>query len=166
MIQEQIKKLENLIDKEIDGYKNIEKLYIDKKEILIRGKGTDLYDVDTKIVDTYKSINSLSENRKNITKALNIPTFSLTDLINRIKEVDAQAAEKFEKKKEEVKELSQKIFELERVNMDLLQHGMHVTNKTLEIIIKGLKPITEEYNKKGRSTTKEQLEMSSIIEEA
>ena len=35
MIQEQILTLENIIDKEIDGYKNIEKLYLDKKEILI-----------------------------------------------------------------------------------------------------------------------------------
>ena len=29
MINEQIKELETLIDKEIDGYKNIEKLYTD-----------------------------------------------------------------------------------------------------------------------------------------
>lgn len=166
MLQEQIKTLENIIDKEIDGYKNIEKLYADKKEILIRGKGLELYDVDTKIVDTYKSINNYSEMRKNISKSMNMPTFSLTDIINNIREQDAQAAEKFEKKREEVKELSQKIFELERVNRELLQHGMHVTNKTLEIIIKGLKPITKEYNKKGENITKNQLEMSSIVEEA
>ena len=59
-----------------------------------------------------------------------------------------------------------KIFELEKVNMELLKHGMHVTNKTLEIIIKGLKPITNEYNGKGENITKNQLEMSSIVEEA
>ena len=50
--------------------------------------------------------------------------------------------------------------------MELLKHGMHVTNKTLEIILRGLKPITEEYNKNGKNITKDQLEMSSIIEEA
>jgi len=50
--------------------------------------------------------------------------------------------------------------------MELLKHGMHVTNKTLEIIIKGLKPITNEYNGKGENITKNQLEMSSIVEEA
>lgn len=166
MLQEQIKTLEEVIDKEIDGYKNIEKLYVDKKEILIKGKSTELFDLDAKIVDTYKSINNYSEMRKNISKALKMPTFSLTDIINSIKEQDAQAAENFERKREQVKELSHRIFELEKVNMELIKHGMHVTNKTLEIIIKGLKPITEEYNKKGQSTTKEQLEMSSIIEEA
>ena len=166
MIQEQIKTLENVIDKEIDGYKNIEKLYVDKKEILVKGKSTELFDVDAKIVDTYKSINSYSEMRKNISKALNMPTFSLTDIINNIKEQDAQAAQNLEKKRDEVKELSHRIFELEKINMELLKHGMHVTNKTLEIILRGLKPITEEYNKNGKNITKDQLEMSSIIEEA
>ena len=43
---------------------------------------------------------------------------------------------------------------------------MHVTNRTLEIIIRGLQPITKEYNQKGQNITKNQLEMSSIIEEA
>lgn len=166
MLQEQIKTLENVIDKEIDGYKNIEKLYVDKKEILVKGKSTELFDVDAKIVDTYKSINSYSEMRKNISKALNMPTFSLTDIINNIKEQDAQAAQSLEKKRDEVKELSHRIFELEKINMELLKHGMHVTNKTLEIILRGLKPITEEYNKNGKNITKDQLEMSSIIEEA
>lgn len=166
MLQEQIKTLENVIDKEIDGYKNIEKLYVDKKEILVKGKSTELFDVDAKIIDTYKSINSYSEMRKNISKALNMPTFSLTDIINNIKEQDAQAAQNLEKKRDEVKELSHRIFELEKINMELLKHGMHVTNKTLEIILRGLKPITEEYNKNGKNITKDQLEMSSIIEEA
>ena len=166
MLQEQIKTLENVIDKEIDGYKNIEKLYVDKKEILVKGKSTELFDVDAKIVDTYKSINSYSEMRKNISKALNMPTFSLTDIINNIKEQDAQVAQNLEKKRDEVKELSHRIFELEKINMELLKHGMHVTNKTLEIILRGLKPITEEYNKNGKNITKDQLEMSSIIEEA
>lgn len=166
MIQEQIKTLENIIDKEIDGYKNIEKLYIDKKEILIHGKGTDLYEVDTKIVDTYKSINNLSETRKNITKALEVPTFSMTDLINKIKEQDAFAAEKFEKKKETVKELAHKIFELERINTELVKHGIYLTNKTIEAMLKGVSTVTKEYNQKGQNISNEQLEMSSIIEEA
>ena len=166
MLQEQIKTLENVIDKEIDGYKNIEKLYVDKKEILVKGKSTELFDVDAKIVDTYKSINSYSEMRKNISKALNMPTFSLTDIINNIKEQDAQAAQNLEKKRDEVKELSHRIFELEKINMELKKHGMNDTKKTQKIILRGLKPITEEYNKNGKNITKDQLEMSSIIEEA
>ena len=85
MNTQQIHELENLIDKEIDGYKNIEKLYTDKKEILIKGKATDLYDLDAKIINTYKTINDLSEARKSVTKALDIPTFSITDIINKIK---------------------------------------------------------------------------------
>ncbi|MBS4759934.1 MAG: flagellar export chaperone FlgN [Clostridium sp.] len=166
MITENIEKLENIIDTEIKGYKNIEKLYADKKEILIHGKGTDLFAIDEKITDEYKNISSCAEARKNLSKTMNIPTFSMTDIINNLKETDAIAAKKFEEKRETVNKLAHRIFELEKTNLELLKHGMHVTNRTLEIIIKGLQPITKEYNQKGQNITKNQLEMSSIIEEA
>ncbi len=166
MIQEQIKSLENIVDKEIDGYKKIEKLYTDKKEILIHAKSTELFSVDEEIKNVYKNINGCCEERKRITKSLNLPTFSLTDIINKVREYDEPAAEKFSQKREEVKVLAKKIFELEKVNAELLKHGMHVTNKTLEIIIKGIKPVTQEYNHNGKNIAKEQFEMSSIVEEA
>ena len=165
MIKEQIQTLENLIDKEIDGYKNIEKLYTDKREILISGKSTNLYDVDAKISDSYKMLHNAFETRQKLTKAMDIPTSSMTDIINKIKEQDKAAAEKLESKKQEVNELAQRLCKLENTNMELLKHGMHVTNKTLEIIIRGLKPITNEYNQRGQNITKDQLEMSSIVEE-
>ena len=166
MIKEQISTLENIINKEIDGYKDIEKLYMDKKEILIHGKSDELMAVDEKIMNAYKGLNNSLEARKVIMKSLEMPTFSMTDLINKIKSADEESAKKFEAKKNEANKLAQRIFELDRVNLELIKHGMHVTNKTLEIIIKGLKPITNEYNQKGQNITKEQLEMSSIIEEA
>ena len=90
----------------------------------------------------------------------------VSNIINKIKTQDEEAAKKFEAKKAEVSELAQNIFKLEKVNLELLKHGMHVTNKTLEIILKGIKPVTEEYNKQGKNITKKQLEMSSIVEEA
>lgn len=166
MIKEQIKTLENIIDKEIDGYKSIEKLYIDKREILINGKGSDLLDVDNKITDTFKNINDLFEARKNMSQTLDMPTFSLTDIINNIKDQDKEAAEKFEKKKEVVNTLAQKIYTLEKLNLELLKHGITLTNKTLEAMLKGVTAVTKEYNQKGINISNEQLEMSSIVEEA
>ena len=70
MIQEQIKTLENIVDKEIDGYKKIEKLYTDKKEILIHAKSTELFSVDEEIKNVYKNINGCCEERKRISKSL------------------------------------------------------------------------------------------------
>ncbi len=166
MIKEQIQKLENIVDKEIDGYKNIEKLYADKKEMLIHGKVNDLFNIDAKITDTYKNINDCSEARKQMARNMEVQGFSLTDIINKIKTQDAEAAKKFEEKKEEVNVLAQNIFKLEKVNLELLKHGIHVTGKTMEIILKSVKPVTEEYNQKGKNITKNQLEMSSIVEEA
>jgi ATP phosphoribosyltransferase len=106
MLQEQIKKLENIIDEEITGYKNIEKLYADKKEILIKGKGNDLINIDAKIMNTFKSINSLSEARKDMSLSMNIPTHSMTDIINYIRKQETEAASKCEKKIEIVNTLA------------------------------------------------------------
>ena len=166
MITEQIKELENLIDKEIDGYKNIEKLYTDKKEILIKGKATDLYDVDAKIINTYKTINDLSEARKTVTKSLDIPTFSITDIINKIKNTDEQTAKKFEQKKAEVNELAKRIYKLEKINIELTKHGLVLTGKTIEAMLKGVTTVNNEYNAKGQNITDDRLKMSSIVEEA
>lgn len=166
MIKEDIQELENIVDNEINGYKNIEKLYVDKKEILIQGKAQELYDVDSKIEDTYKSIHNFSEARKNLSKKLNMPTFSMTDIINNLKETDKEAAVKFEQKKETVNKLAKKIFELEKTNLELLKHGSKITSKTLEIILRSLKPTTKEYNQKGQNIANEALEISSIVEEA
>lgn len=166
MRNEKILELENIIDREIDGYKNIEKLYTDKKEILINGKSVDLLDVDVQITNTFKNINDLFEARKIVSKDLDLPTFSMTDIINNIKAQDAEAARKFEKKKEIVNTLAHKIFELEKVNVELLKHGITLTNKTLEAMLKGVTAVTKEYNQKGKNISNEQLEMSSIVEEA
>lgn len=166
MITEKIQELENIINKEIDGYKKIEKLYVDKKEVLIRGKGTDLFDIDAQITNTYKNINSLAEARKTVTKTMDIPTFSMTDIINKIKQQDEEAAKKFEAKKAEVNELAHRIFELEKVNIDLTKHGIYLTGKTIEAMLKGVNSVNKEYNQRGQNIAKEQLEMSSIVEEA
>ena len=166
MITKQIKELENLIDKEIDGYKNIEKLYTDKKEILIKGKATDLYDVDAKIINTYKTINDLSEARKTVTKSLDIPTFSITDIINKIKNTDEQTAKKLEQKKAEVNELAKRIYKLEKINIELTKHGLLLTGKTIEAMLKGVTTVNNEYNAKGQNITDDRLKMSSIVEEA
>ena len=166
MNTQQIHELENLIDKEIDGYKNIEKLYTDKKEILIKGKATDLYDLDAKIINTYKTINDLSEARKSVTKALDIPTFSITDIINKIKNTDEKAAKKLAEKKAEVNELAKRIYKLEKINIELTKHGMLFTGKTIEAMLKGVTAVNKEYNAKGLNIANDQLKMSSIIEEA
>ena len=166
MITQQIKELENLIDKEIDGYKNIEKLYTDKKEILIKGKATDLYDVDAKIINTYKKISDLSDARKTVTKALDIPTFSITDVINKIKNTDQETAKKLEEKKAEVNELAKRIYKLEKINIELTKHGLLVTGKTIEVMLKGVATVNNEYNAKGQNIKDDRLKMSSIVEEA
>ena len=102
----------------------------------------------------------------NTTKTLDIPTFSMTDIINKIRTTDENAAKKFAQKKEEVNELAKRIYKLEKINLELTKHGIYLTNKTIESMLKGANSVNKEYNNKGQNITNDQLKMSSIVEEA
>lgn len=162
----EILELENLIDNEIEQYKIIEKLYVDKKEILTQAKSEELLQVDAKILDVVQNISNIANKRKNISKKMNLMSDSLSEMIGFLKTKDADAAKRFEEKKVVINELTQSIVLLEKTNMDLTRHGIQFTNKTLEAILKGAAVATQEYNEHGKNISNENLEMSSIIEEA
>lgn len=162
----ELTQLENLIDEEIEQYRTIEKLYVDKKEILMKADSENLLKVDSKILDVVQNINNIADKRKEVSEKMGILTPSISEIIGYLKAKDAQAAIRFEEKKNIVKELSQRITDLERANLELTQHGLLFTNKTLEAILKGAGMATQEYNDQGRNISNENLEMSSIVEEA
>ena len=56
----EILELENLIDSEIEQYKTIEKLYVEKKEILLHAKSDELLKIDAKILDVVQNISNIS----------------------------------------------------------------------------------------------------------
>jgi hypothetical protein len=165
-MQEQILELESLINQEIEEYKNIEKLYIDKKEILIKADGEKLLGIDSLILDAVQNVNNISTKRKSLSEKMNIMTGSMSEIIGFVKSKDKTMAQRFEEKKKEINRLSERLADLDRVNAALAQHGIQLTNKTLEVILKGLAVPNQEYNKHGQSVSPEQPEMSSIVEEA
>ena len=119
-----IVELEKYIDEEISGYETMEKLYTDKREILIHGKSDELLNVDALILNTLKSVNNT------VTKRVGV------------------------------------LSKLEKLNLELTKHGINMTNKTLEAILKSVSISTNEYDKRGKNIAGENLEMSSIVEEA
>ena len=74
--------------------------------------------------------------------------------------------ERFEQKKKDINELSKRITKLEKLNLELTKHGINMTNKTLEAILRSVTISTNEYDKRGKNIAGEHLEMSSIVEEA
>lgn len=161
----EILELENLIDSEIEQYKQIEQLYIEKKEILMQAKSVELLKIDAKILDVIQQISNISAKRKEISEKLGIMTPSLSEIIGLLRTKDPESVPRFEQKQKTVRELSKKISTLEKANLELTQHGLQFTNKTLEAILKGASLSNQEYNEHGKSVQADLPEMSSIVED-
>lgn len=161
-----IVELEKYIDEEISGYETMEKLYTDKREILIHGKSDELLNVDALILNTLKSVNSTVTKRVGVLSKLNIKKPNMSEIIKFLRQNEPSAVERFEEKKKQINELSKKISKLEKLNLELTKHGINMTNKTLEAILKSVSISTNEYDKRGKNIAGENLEMSSIVEEA
>ena len=161
-----IVELEKYIDEEISGYETMEKLYTDKREILIHGKSDELLNVDSLILNTLKSVNNTVTKRVGVLSKLNIKKPNMSEIIKFLRQNEPSAVERFEEKKKQINELSKKISKLEKLNLELTKHGINMTNKTLEAILKSVSISTNEYDKKGKNIAGENLEMSSIVEEA
>ena len=161
-----IVELEKYIDEEISGYETMEKLYTDKREILIHGKSDELLNVDALILNTLKSVNNTVTKRVGVLSKLNIKKPNMSEIIKFLRQNEPSAVERFEEKKKQINELSKKISKLEKLNLELTKHGINMTNKTLETILKSVSISTNEYDKRGKNIAGENLEMSSIVEEA
>ena len=161
----EILELENLIDSEIEQYKKIEELYIEKKEILMHAKCEELLKIDAKILDVIQSIGNISAKRKEISEKLGIMTPSLSEIIGFLRIKEPESVKRFEEKQKTVRELSKRISNLEKTNLELTKHGLQFTNKTLEAILKGASPSNQEYNAHGQSVQSEFPGMSSIVED-
>ena len=161
-----IVELEKYIDEEISGYETMEKLYTDKREILIHGKSDKLLNVDALILNTLKSVNNTVTKRVGVLSKLNIKKPNMSEIIKFLRQNEPSAVERFEEKKKQINELSKKISKLEKLNLELTKHGINMTNKTLEAILKSVSISTNEYDKRGKNIAGENLEMSSIVEEA
>ncbi len=163
-----ILELENLIDSEIEEYKKIEILFIEKKEILSQSRRNELLDIDTRILDVIQSISNIADKRENVSKDLNLGICSITEIVSYLtdKNVDPGIITRFKEKQVQIQEMSHRIATLDKINAELAEHGLEFTTKTLEAILKGFKLSNQEYNEHGRSVPLEPLDISSIIEEA
>ena len=161
-----IQELEQLIDTEIEQYENIVKLETEKKEILIKADSEALLNIDSQMLDVILIINNTSEKRKALCEKMNIMTSSMSEIIGYLKNVDTEAAERFEEKKVLINDYAKKIGDLERTNIELTKHGIEFANKTLDAILKGFSVTPQEYNEHGRSVSGEELKISMIEEEA
>lgn len=154
------------VDEEIKSYEAMEELYKLKQAVLVQGKSDSLWDVDAKIVDRMKRIKELSSKRKEIARYLGSETLSMSEAIKKAQASNDTIAEKLQAQQTKLNILANSISLYERTNLDLIKHGLVMSEKKLNIIVNALLPQTTQYNKDGQSVKNEKIQLSSIVEEA
>ena len=165
MYKEQFKNLIMIIDDELEAYTKLRDLFVEKKELLKKSKSDDLGVVDNKILALNDSIVKLNEKRKNISIELLNKDASMSEFIEfaGVNQIDIKV--QLEDRKVKICKLFEELALLNNQNVELIKHGITITNKMLETIVDAFAPQGSIYNGAGKTTDTHDLDMWTINEE-
>ena len=162
---EKLNEINDIIQKQIDVYKNIKDLYNDKRNILIAGDLTLLEKVDNEIRTRANEINNYESKRKSLCIDLGLNENSgLSEVVNYATKNNYDA-QNFINMQKIINNLVGEIKELDKINRALLVKTSEIIDSTIKIIINNAFINTCEYNNTGKKVENSGIELSSIIEE-
>ena len=162
---EKLNEINDIIQKQIDVYKNIKDLYNDKRNILIAGDLTLLEKVDNEIRTRANEINNYESKRKSLCIDLGLNENSgLSEVVNYATKNNYDA-QNFINMQKIINNLVGEITELDKINRALLVKTSEIIDSTISIITNNAFVNTNEYNSLGKRVETSGLELSSIIEE-
>ena len=160
----EFKKLLKTIDNEITAYEGLKLLFEEKKDLLKRSKSGDLVEVDNRIIAQNNLIVKLNNERKNISVAHFGKDCKMSDYIELIGIEDESYKEQLMLRKVKICNILDDLVLLNNQNVELLKHGMTITNKMLETIVDAFAPQGSNYNGAGK-TDAHDLNMWTVNEE-
>ena len=163
---EKLNEINDIIQKQIDVYKNIKDLYNDKRNILIAGDLTLLEKMDNEIIVKSNEVNKYELRRQTLCKELGIGQNSsnLSEIIT-YAENNNYDANNFVKMKEIINNLVDEIKELDKINHALISKTSEIIDSTIKIITNNAIINTCEYSNTGKKIENTGIELSSIVEE-
>ena len=164
MYKDKFKKLISILDKEYDAYSRLKDLFAVKREILKKAKSDDLGVLDNKILATNNSIVKLNKMRKNMSMELIGKDGCMSDFIGFAKANQPDFEEPLTERKVKICKIIEELTLLNNQNVELLKHGIIMTNKMLETIVDAFAPQGSNYNGAGKTDTHD-LDMWTINEE-
>ena len=165
MYKEQLRKLITAIDKEIEAYSSLKDLFEEKKELLKKAKSDDLGVIDNKILATNDSIVKLNNSRKSISIELLGKDGVMSDFIKFATDNQPEFKEALEDRKVKICNISEKLVLLNNQNVELIKHGIVITDKMLETVVNAFAPQGSIYNGAGKTTDTHDLDMWTINEQ-
>lgn len=159
-------KFKEIIDEEIQAYEMLGELYKVKQAVLTQGNNDALWDVDAQIVQRAKNIEVLNQKRKEVARYLGDENFTISEIIEKAKTANDSIADNLQSQQTKLQILANSLILQESTNITLIQHGLMMVGKTLDIIVGALLPHAKQYNKLGQNVNCDKSLLSSVVEEA
>ena len=153
-----------ILDKEIDAYSRLKDLFEEKKEILKQSKADELGNVDNRIIALNNEITKLNKSREKISEEIIGESVNMSRFIEYAQENAPEFVPALEEKKVKICNIIQELTLLNNQNVELLKHGIIISNKMLETIINAFAPQGCNYNGAGKTDTHD-IDMWTINEE-
>lgn len=159
-------KFKEVVDEEIKSYESMENFYTLKQSLLVNGESDALWDLDAQILTEAENIRELSKKRKEIAKTLGDENLSMSEVIEKAKDLNTSIVASLETQRTKLRELAQSLAAKEETNLTLIKHGLTMVEKTLDIFLETFLPQSKQYNKRGQNIENDKSSISSIMEEA
>ena len=164
-MENSFKKLITLIDKEIEAYSKLRDLFEEKRDLLKQAKADDLGVLDNKILALNDSIVKLNNARKNASVELIGKDGCMSDFISFAEVNLPEQKEALLLRKDKICNIFEQLALLNNQNVELIKHGITISNKMLETIVNAFAPQGSIYNGAGKTTDTHDLDMWTINEE-
>lgn len=160
----EFRKLIKIIDEEITAYEGLKILFEEKKELLKKSKSGDLGEVDNRIIAHSNMITKINATRQKMSVEHFNKDCSMSDYIELIGGENEEWKEALETRKAKICKILDELTLLNTQNVELLKHGIIITNKMLETIVDAFAPQGSNYNGAGKTDTHD-LDMWTVNEE-
>lgn len=164
MEKQDFQNLIEILDKEYKAYSDLKELFSEKREILKKSRSDDLGVLDNKILALNNKITSLNKDRQNLAEKLTGKNSNMSEFIEFAQENAPEYVKPLEERKVKICKLIPEITLLNNQNVELLKHGIIITNKMLETIIDAFAPQGSYYNGAGKADTHD-IDMWTISKE-
>lgn len=158
------RKLLNILDNEIAAYEGLEELFKEKRELLKHAKSGDLGEIDNKIIAQNNLIVKLNNKRQEYSMEKLGKNCSISDYIEILGSDNKDYNEALMLRKVKICNTLESLTLLNTQNVELLKHGITITNKMLETIVNAFAPQGSNYDVTGK-TDSHDLDMWTINEE-
>ena len=153
-----------ILEKEYNEYTELKELFAEKREILKKSRSDDLGVLDNKILALNNTITALNQDRQKLSEELTGKNSNMSELIAFAQEKAPEFVQQLEYRKVKICKLIPEITLLNNQNVELLKHGIIITNKMLDTIIDAFAPQGSYYNGAGKPDTHD-VDMWTISKE-